>query len=748
MNKYIVVLLLALLNIGCGNKKELTTSQSKPMPANAVSSILQPENKTIENTDDGFYGTQSCLVCHKEQHQYWQGSHHDLAMQAANSNTVLGNFDNGEFDYYGTVSKFYKKDEQYFVKTDGPDGKLHEYRIAYTFGVYPLQQYLIEFPDGKLQALNIVWDSRTETDGGQRWYHLYPNEEIEYNDELHWTGINHNWNFMCADCHSTNLQKNYNHITRNYDTTWSDINVGCEACHGPGEKHIAWAQKPTDTIKHKGLATTLSTGQQTPWEIDPLTGNAKPQPERPLASEINVCARCHARRATGFADTLPQHKFLEDFRPALLTEPLYYSDGQIKDEVYVYGSFIQSKMYHAGVTCSNCHEPHSLKLRIEGNGVCAQCHSAEKYNSQEHHFHPVESAGAQCINCHMPTNTYMGIDERHDHSFRIPRPDISETLNTPNACTQCHQDQTDLWAKQVLIKHHGANTRPHFAQAIYAGQHGLPNAESLLTQLINDYDQPAIARATALSLLPSFLSQQSAPLLQMAAHDKDPLIGLGLVSGLEKIPPQYRAAFAVPMLYDEHRINRSLAARSLTGVSLEQFPDKTLELYERAREENIASEIFNADRPESLVNLANAYLRESNFKKAENFYKQALEIAPHYAPAYINFSNYLRLKGDDKKGKELLLQGLTAVHNPAPLNFSLGLLLVRQQQHQQALTYFQRATESPLATAQYFYVYGVALNSAGQHAKAIEVLQSALDKFPYDQTLKSAMNSFKNENIQ
>ena len=156
-----------------------------------------------------FVGQQTCTACHQQQVELWQGSHHDLAMQVADDSTVLGDFDDTTFTHFGVTSTFSRRGDRFVARTEGPDGELHDYEIAYSFGVEPLQQYLVEFPGGRYQPLSIAWDTRPSEQGGQRWFHLYPDEPIAPDDPLHWTGLNQNWNFMCAECHSTDLQKNY-----------------------------------------------------------------------------------------------------------------------------------------------------------------------------------------------------------------------------------------------------------------------------------------------------------------------------------------------------------------------------------------------------------------------------------------------------------------------------------------------------------------------------------------------------------
>ncbi|MGH6629180.1 MAG: multiheme c-type cytochrome, partial [Burkholderiales bacterium] len=401
-------------------------------------------------------GAKTCAECHAPQYDAWKVSHHALAMQEVAEQAVLGDFNNAEFHYAGVTSGFFRRDGKFMVRTDGPDGKLADFEIKHTFGVTPLQQYLIEFPDGRLQALSIAWDARAREEGGQRWFHLYPKEHITHRDELHWTKLQQNWNFMCADCHSTNLKKNYDETTNSFKTTWSEINVACEACHGPASNHVAWAKKEGDWKRYdapgRGFAVAYDERKGAAWAMDAQSGSAVRSRPRDTTKEIETCARCHARRGQVSEDYGPGRAIGEGYRVSLLDDGLYWPDGQMRDEVYNHGSFLQSKMHAKGVTCSDCHDPHSHKLRAPGNAVCTQCHLPTQYDARSHHHHAAGSKGAECAACHMPTTTYMVVDPRHDHSFRVPRPDLSVGLGTPNACNQCHADKKPQWAAAAVQK--------------------------------------------------------------------------------------------------------------------------------------------------------------------------------------------------------------------------------------------------------------------------------------------------------
>ncbi|MDD5632215.1 MAG: multiheme c-type cytochrome, partial [Methylococcales bacterium] len=451
-----------------------------------------------------FVGANACKDCHQAEFEAWHGSDHDLAMQEANSQTMLGDFDSAKFKHDNVESTFFKRDGKFMVRTNGPDGQLTDYPIAYTFGVKPLQQYLIEFPGGRYQALSIAWDSRPETEGGQRWFHLYPKEKMDHTDQLHWTGRYQNWNMECAECHSTNLKKGYDAATDSYKTTFSEINVACESCHGPASQHVKWAKQaqPPYSKDDKGLAVKLHSDWQGAWKQ--VEGNVTAHRDQHAGDGLmDTCWTCHARRSTLVEGGLPGLPLEDTHHPSLLTQPAYYADGQQRDEDYTWGSFRQSKMFQNGVTCMDCHEPHSLKLRAEGNALCTRCHKAAEFDTEQHHFHKQDSKGAKCMDCHAPEQNYMVIDGRHDHSFRLPRPDLSSSLKSPNACTQCHEKRKPEWAAATLDKWYGKTwrNRPHYGTVLQAGAtQGIKTLPALL-ELAQDSTSPGIVRATALTLV-------------------------------------------------------------------------------------------------------------------------------------------------------------------------------------------------------------------------------------------------------
>lgn len=687
--------------------------------------------------DADFVGSQTCSGCHEAEFEAWSSSHHDLAMQHATPETVLGDFDDAEITVYGVTSRFFVRDAKFFVRTDGANGALADFEITYTFGVDPLQQYLVPFPDGRVQALSLAWDSRPASKGGQRWLHLYPGERVDHEDELHWTGRQQNWNYMCADCHSTNLVKGYDIESDRFATTWSEIDVACEACHGPGREHVEWAASDSERqaeMADKGFGILLRDRLGVSWRMDPETGIAGRSEPPNSRVEVGVCAVCHSRRGTLAGGAQGDPDFLDHHRPAFLTEPLYFPDGQIQDEVYVWGSFVQSQMYAAGVTCSDCHDPHSLELRAQGDAVCAQCHLPSKFAVTAHHGHPAQPGAPACVDCHMPERTYMVVDPRRDHSMRVPRPDLSLTFGVPNACSQCHADKTAAWAADSFEHMFPEAGRPSqdWTSAFSQARAGLPQAEVSLLRVIGDGETPAIARATAAMELAPYLSPLSGQAIQDALKDPSPLVRLASLRTLEVLPAEHRFAFAGHLLSDP-----LLAVRSEAGRVLAVTPPDALDAESSARlraaiDDFIASQRYNADRPESWLNLGNLRASMGDLDQAENDYRHAVRLSADFAPGYLNLADLYRFRGDEVRAASVLEAGLLQQPRDAALHHALGLAKVRGGDQEGALKSLGRATELAPEEARYAYVYGVGLNSAGQAGAAVRVLTGAHQRHPND----------------
>jgi predicted CXXCH cytochrome family protein len=553
---------------------------------------------------------------------------------------------------------------------------------------------------------------------------------------------------MCAECHSTGVRKNYDAAARRFATSYAEVNVACEACHGPGSNHVTWARKEGDWRRldggTKGLAVALDERKSATWTISAETGNAHRTPARSTSREVQTCGRCHARRGQ-FADDAAQGRPLGDtYRLALLDSPLYHPDGQIREEVYEYGSFLQSKMFARGVTCSDCHEPHSGKLRASGSQLCVGCHAAEKYETAGHHFHAAGSRGADCIGCHMPTTTYMVVDPRHDHGFRVPRPDLSVTLGVPNACTGCHTGRPATWAAKQVEAWYRHTPRGHqrFAEAFAAAARGAPNAAEQLQSIAADGDQPAIARASALARLGGAATDASLGALRAGLKDPDALVRRAAVRSLAGIEPGARVVLLAPVLDDPVRAVRMEVAVALAGAPRDRLSAGQQATLARARDEYIAAEQFNADRPESHVNLALLYAAERNASAAEAELRAALDLDPRFVPAAVNLADLYRASRRDAEGERVLKAALEHDPRSAPAHHALGLLLARRQRNPEALAELDTATRLAPENARYAYVYAVALHDTGRPTQAIEILSRVLARHPYDRETLAALATY------
>lgn len=723
-----------------------TATERAPVPSAGVAAGSAPPG-TPAIAAAAYVGSAACASCHSAAPAASQGSQHAASMLPANARTVLGDFSGTSFTAGGVTSTFTTRDGRYTVRTDGPDGKLAEFEIKYSFGLAPLEQHLIELPGGRLQALGIAWATRPAAQGGQRWFHLYPDRRLKAGDPLHWTGIDQNWSYQCADCHSTDLRKNYDAAAGTFKTTWAEINVGCEACHGPGSTHVAWAQQPAAQrapIANFGLTAALDERRGIAWAIDPASGTAARAAPRSTNREIEVCARCHARRgqfADGHVAGAPLH---DAFRPALLEPGLYYPDGQQCDEVFNYGSFLQSRMHAKGVTCGDCHEPHSMALRAPGNAVCAQCHAAARFDTPAHHRHPAGSRGAECAACHMPTATYMVVDPRHDHSMRIPRPDCTVALGVPNACSDCHRDRSAAWAAERVRQWYGT-PKPGFqtfAEAFALGERGEPGAARALATVAGDPAQPAIVRASALLRLDRAGAAQVVPAALAALNDADADVRTAAVRALAQAEPQVRAQHLPPRLHDPVRVVRIEAARALAGAPEQGLSPAQRAAFAAALAEYKAAQRFNAERPEAQAALAILDADRGDAVAAEAAYREALRLDPTTVEAAVGLADLYRALGRDAEGERVLRATLAAAPRSAAEQHALGLVLVRQQRMPEAIAALREAARLAPESARFAFVYGVALHDSGRPADAVAVLTESLRRHPYARDTLEALADY------
>ncbi|MFK7738652.1 MAG: HEAT repeat domain-containing protein [Pirellulaceae bacterium] len=722
-------------------------------------------------TEATYVGQESCVKCHAEEAQIYAGSHHDQAMQVASADTVLGDFTDAEIEHHGIVSKMFRRDGKYFAHTEGPDGRMQDFEVKYVFGLEPLQQYMIEFPSEdtefespevaeagpaagvpRVQVLRICWNTSKN-----EWFYLAPpdvKDKLAPDDDLHWTGVAQRWNNMCAECHSTDYRKEFsppadhlNFVSNrtegskanqtfggNYQSSFMEIDVSCEACHGPGSVHVELA------------------GQTFPgWNRDRGYGLA--DLKKTAENQIQACAPCHSRRNVVHGGFRAGENFYDYYSNALLTAGVYYPDGQILDEDYVHGSFIQSKMYHKGIRCTDCHDPHSARLKHDGNQVCTSCHQhpTAKYDSVGHHFHKEGSEGAKCVNCHMPATTYMEVDSRRDHSFRIPRPDLSTEQGTPNACTSCHLERENVgvekreglklyqdwmqaaregdeevaaeiaranqWCDDACEKWYGEQRRrdEHFGIAISAGQKGEEGAVEKLEQLLGrrGYEAPAIARASALNLLSQIDPEAAASAAETAIKDDHPLVRQAALAALLGSPnPTKSVSLLERLLDDPIRSVRIEASRVLTELPIQLRQSVNASKLRSATEEWLSGLEYNNDR--AGAHLAKGIMAEQQGRnqQALKHYQTALSVEPNVTGPRTNLAAllernlsstnqrspaYAKLQSEIAELRRselpLLQRDADLLPGAASIQYRLGLAYYIDDQKRLAAKHLSRASE-------------------------------------------------------
>jgi predicted CXXCH cytochrome family protein len=668
-------------------------------------------DSALDSDTSTFVGREKCVECHLGAYGKWYGSDHDLAMAVASDSTVVGDFNDTTLEHDGVTSRFYTRDGGYFVHTEGPGGEMAEFEVAYTFGFEPLQQYLIPFPGGRLQTLGVAWD--TERD---EWFDVYPDDDFPPDDWLHWTRNGQNWNGMCAECHSTNLQKGYDADTKAFNTTWSEIDVSCEACHGPGSKHVEWANiEPMARPQTENYGLVVAT-----------SGISSKQ-------QVELCSPCHSRR-TQFGDYAHESSgLLDDLVPAVLTEALYHADGQILDEVYVYGSFLQSKMYRNDVRCSDCHDVHSLKLVEEGNDLCLQCHRADAYDTYDHHFHRKEhegkpSDGGSCVKCHMPESPYMVVDWRADHSIRVPRPDLSVEIGTPNACNHvaCHPDQSVEWSAQHFTEWYGKARKPHYGRALQAGRGLEAGAGVELARMAGDTLYPAIVRATALQLLQSYPGEESSRAFAAALADENPLVRYTAVQNVVAPDPTAGLEQLTPLLFDPAPAIRGQVATRLAAVPLDSLEAYQQEALDEALTDYIAAMEYSLDFAHAGHNLGNLYANLGDADKARAYYETAIEIDDLFYPAKANLAILYSRVGRLDDAEKLLREILDDYPEQYDAAYSLSLLLAEMNRLPEAVRYMGLAASGMPNAPRVHYNYGLALQQLGRDDTAETALHYAL----------------------
>nr|WP_315150259.1 tetratricopeptide repeat protein [uncultured Flavobacterium sp.] len=670
----------------------------------------------IESHSKEYVGDQSCKKCHTTEFKEWKQSHHYMSMLPPNEATVKGDFNNVSFTADGVSSRFYKKGNKYYIYTEGDDGKNHDFEVKYIFGFTPLQQYLVQFPGGRMQVPRLSYDVIKK-----KWFNQYAGQNIPSHDWLHWTGNAQNWNTMCAVCHSTNLRKNYDIKTDSYKTSYSIINVSCESCHGAAKQHIDF------------INGDYKSGSRVAGSYMKLARNSK------QLEEINTCAPCHARISEINGKHIASSEIMDNYIPQIPDTEFYHADGQVNDEDYIYTSFLQSKMYHKGVTCSTCHNPHSVKLKRPGNQTCTLCHIPTKYDVPKHTFHKAGTPAAECKNCHMPGKLYMGNDLRHDHSFRVPRPDLSVKYGTPNACSNCHKDKSEKVLADAVIKWYGPKRVYHFAEDLIPGSRLDANSEKHLTSLIDNKFVPKIIKATATFYLGSIPTQSSLKTLLGRLASTEPQIRYRALRSLATFPAESWADAVGPLLSDRVRAVRIAAADLYITIPREQLNSKFEKAFASAQIELEQSLRYQTDFSTGNVMLADYYLKLKDYPNAEKFYLRGLKKDINMNYALLNLSSVYNAQGKNKQALQALELALKNDASNERVHYNMALLYNEMNNIPAAEKSFAKAVELKSTNSRVYYNYGLLLNQNKKSKQAEAVLLKGIAINPSDAELYYAL---------
>lgn len=742
--------------LGCGPDAESQSSRSTDASTSGFAPLAA--GGTVRPT---FVGSATCIACHAEQAERWQGSQHQRAMAFANPETVAAPFAGEELRVGPGTVTFGRlgRDHRIFLDRIArtrivPAGTVGEegLRVSATFGVAPLQQFLLDAVEGRVQVLPWAFDTRPRSEGGQRWFDLYPEASTDPADPLHFLRPAQNWNHVCADCHVTGFRKRFDALRGKFASRWEELGVGCEGCHGPGSDHVRWtgtqggregAAAGTGREDALGLSARLDERRGIVWAIDPATGNAVRSAPRRSSRELDVCAQCHSRRGAISEDYVAGEPFLDHYRPALLEPGLYHADGQQRDEVYGWGSFLQSRMHAKGVTCSDCHDPHSGGLRAEGNALCASCHAPAKYATPAHHHHAPTSSGSACVACHMPTTTYMEIDPRHDHSLRVPRPDQAVALGVPDACESCHGENRSAWADAAVRRWLGRPARgfARHAEALHAADSGAEGAAGLLRAIAEDPSHPAIVRASALARLDAARGPASEAALVAASRDPDPLVRLGALEALATAPAAVRSRAASALLDDPRRVVRFEAVRRLASIeSTLSAPARAA--FGRESAAYVASLRRDADRAEARAELGSFLLERGDPEAARGELEAAIGLEPAFEAAHANLADLERALGRDAAALEILDAAIARLPESAALHHARGLARVRVGRSAEAIADLERAASLAPSSSRFGYVHAVAVHSAGDARRAIVILEAIARARPGELAVREALVAF------
>ncbi len=649
--------------------------------------------------DARFTGSAACAGCHAEAARAWAGSGHALALRAAAPDAVRAPFD-GALRAFASLPVRPRRDGAHLLFDVPPgEGRSGEtLPLAWVMGGVKIEQFFTPAAGGRLQGLPAAYD----TVAGE-WFDLFPDAPPP-EDWSHWANRGMTANSQCLPCHVTGWVKGYDPASDAWASGWAEAGVGCEACHGPGAAHVARRRR----------------GEREP---EPPYGAVAPRADTPT-----TCAPCHSRRTEIAPGWVPGAPLYDHFDPELLDTGVYHPDGQVREEAYEYTSFEMSRMAARGVVCQDCHEPHTARLRADGNALCLRCHDAG-LDTPAHTHHAADGAGGRCVDCHMPTKTFMQRDVRRDHRIAAPDPAAAEALGAPDACRRCHAERPDGWSASWVARWWGDGARRSAARAVATavrdGHAGEARAvPALLALLASDAD--VVRRASAARLLGAWTTNAEVTAgLLAAGGDASPLVRARAAASLGEVSVEdARARGAlVRATRDPVRLVRIEAGYALRAVDPLGLAAADRTAVEAAGREWLAAEEPTAELPEPNFNRGVFLAARGRTADAEAALRTAIRRWPLYLPARENLALLLAKSGRPAAAETELRAALERAPGWPPAAFSLALLYGGQGRWAEAAAALEACVARDPAYPRAYYNLGLAyarLNDLPRASAALE----------------------------
>ena len=629
-----------------------------------VFSVSCTKKQSSQSTENEYVGSGSCIECHEKFYELWSTSHHGKAMQPMNAGFIkTENLPvSEEFALEGKTYKITFGDSTMtMIEKDGEN--IVNYDVVWVLGGINVYYFLTPLGKGKLQTIPLAYNLNTK-----KWYNN-PQSALRHFTEglvdqaLPWKDRMYNFNTSCYSCHVSQLETNFDLATDSYQSSWNEAGINCETCHGPSGEHVRIFKnaKKGEVQKELGLISTNTfTPDQNNWS----------------------CAPCHAKMRPITTGYIPGERFFDNYDLTILNNADFYPDGRDLGENYTYTGWMMNECNSNGqMHCVMCHTSSGRdRFKNNPNDACKSCHAERVANVVEHSGHKEGSAGAVCINCHMPKSMFGNMN-RSDHSFRPPMPEATIKFGSPNACNMCHTDKSPEWANKVVKQRKNGNYQDEtikWATLLKNARLGEWKDLDKILEHIAKEDLNEVVTASFIRTLENCEKEEKWPVLIGALKSKSPLVRSSAAGSLSGFISTDAKTALLQACNDEYRIVRISAANSLAVFPKNQFTPEENQAMAKANEENLVSMTARPDDWSSHYNLGIFYQNQGEADKALVSYENAARLYPESLMPLINSSVLYSYVGNHAKAEENLRKVIEIDPVNEAANLNLGLLLAEK----------------------------------------------------------------------